>query len=402
METSTQRGRRIGAGVSVAVLFATGLTASGAATVEPSTRLASPAPTAGSSARALSLRVTVAERGLDIPWDVAVLPNGDWLVTERDRQRILLRTVTGRLRVLAAQPAGFWSSGETGLMSIAADPSFVRNSRFYVCTGYETNGRHGIRVIAWKLNARHTDARRVETLLRGIQITSGRHGGCRLRFGRSGALYVGTGDSAVTSNAQNRQSLNGKVLRLNRFTGRAWPTNPFTNADNRKKRFVFTYGHRNVQGLALRPGGVMWSVEHGTYRDDEVNKLVPGGNYGWRPGPGYDESRPMTDYRIPGRQRGAKWRSGYPTIATSGATWVRGRQWGAYRGALAVCALGGERLLFLKFGPRGALKWARAPDRLRGDYGRLRSVKQVHGGPLLVTTSNGGGGDKILRVSPVR
>ena len=97
------------------------------------------------------------------------------------------------------------------------------------------------------------------------------------------------------------------------------------------KRKVYTYGHRNVQGMALRRGSQMWSVEHGTYRDDEVNKLKSGGNYGWNPVPGYDESKPMTDHSLPGRQIDAKWSSGQPTIATSGAAWLKGDVWGAWR-----------------------------------------------------------------------
>jgi len=349
-----------------------------------------------------ALRVRTVVRGLDIPWDIAVLPGQRWLITERDRERILLRTKRGRTKVLARTPPGIWHSGETGLMSIAADPRFGRNHRFYTCHGARFGGgRHDIRVVAWKL--RHgRSVRRVDTLVHGIQITSGRHGGCRIRFSPDGAMWVGTGDSAVGTNPQNRRSLNGKVLRLNRFTGRAWRTNPWRHAGNRHRRLLFTYGHRNVQGLAWRPGGGMWSVEHGTYRDDEVNRLVKGGNYGWNPVPGYDESKPMTDFSLPGRQIGARWRSGYPTIATSGATWVKGKRWGTYRGTLAVAALKGERVTFIRFTRSGRVRWVRTPGALHNDYGRLRSVVQTAGGALLVTTANGGGSDRVIKVTPRR
>jgi len=107
----------------------------------------------------------------------------------------------------------------------------------------------------------------------------------------------------------------------------------------------------------------------------------------------------MTDQGLPGTQINARWRSGTPTIATSGAAWVRGRQWGDYDGALAVAALKGERLLFLKFDSAGRLLRTRTPSSLRS-YGRLRSVTRVASGDLLVTTANGGGADKILRVHP--
>lgn len=169
------------------------------------------------------------------------------------------------------------------------------------------------------------------------------------------------------------------------------------------KRRVFTYGHRNVQGLALRKDGRMWSVEHGTNRDDEVNLLRNGGNYGWDPGPGYDESTPMTDHSLPGRQINARWSSGSPTIATPGATWITGKRWGAWQGCLAVAALGDESLRVLKFGPGGAFRRMWTPAALNGDYGRLRSVVMGPNNAMYVTTSNGGGGaggDRILRVAP--
>ena len=210
---------------------------------------------------------------------------------------------------------------------------------------------------------------------------------------------VGTGDAAVGTNAHNRYSLGGKTLRMNRSTGAPWPNNPFIRSRSLNARYVVTFGHRNVQGLAQRSDGSIWSVEHGTDRDDEVNRLSTGGDYGWNPTPGYNESRPMTDQGLPGTQINARWRSGTPTIATSGAAWVRGRQWGDYDGALAVAALKGERLLFLKFDSAGRLLRTRTPSSLRS-YGRLRSVTRVASGDLLVTTANGGGADKILRVHP--
>jgi glucose/arabinose dehydrogenase len=162
---------------------------------------------------------------------------------------------------------------------------------------------------------------------------------------------------------------------------------------------VDTYGHRNVQGLAQRKDGTLWSVEHGTYRDDEINFLRPGRNYGWQPGPGYDESPPMTNFSLPGKQWAARWRSGNPTIACSGASFVGGPGWGKLSGTLAVGCLAGERLMFVKFDKTGHLRWTKAPAQLRGDYGRLRAVTRV-GDSLLVTTDNGSGNDVILKVAP--
>jgi glucose/arabinose dehydrogenase len=237
-------------------------------------------------------------------------------------------------------------------------------------------------------------------LIKGLPTTSGRHGGCRLLITRNGALLVGTGDAAVGRNPQSLRSLGGKTLRLDPSTGRPWPTNPWRHAKNLKKRYLFTYGHRNVQGLAQRRDGSLWSVEHGSFRDDEVNKLGAGRNFGWNPVPGYNESVPMTDHSLPGRQWSAKWRSGDPTIATSGAAFVSGSGWGSLAGTLAVGCLAGEQLRFIRFDADGDLKWSRAPARLR-EFGRLRGVT-AYRGSLLVTTSNGGGNDKILRIRPAR
>ena len=231
-----------------------------------------------------------------------------------------------------------------------------------------------MRVYPFKLSPAYNRAKRLRPLLTGIQTTSGRHGGCRLRFDSKDRLYVGTGDAAVNTNPQNTRSLNGKVLRLSRITGKPSPENPWSHAVNKNRRYVYTYGHRNVQGLAFRGRDQhMWSVEHGSTRDDEVNRLARGGNYGWDPGPGYDESTPMTEHSLPGRQISARWRSGNSTIATSGAVWVRGDKWGAYEGTLAVCALKASKLVFMKFSKTGT---AALDEDAGRDERRLRSASQ--------------------------
>lgn len=361
--------------------------------------VAGPAPAVAPVGAAVvpALRVTSEVRRLTQPWDVQQLPGGPLLVTERDTRRILVKDSAGQ-RALRFPNGSIWASGETGLMSLAIDRDFRSNRIFYTCHGRTTSTGHDIAVVAWRLGTERRAAAYVRTVLAGIQITTGRHGGCRLLVTPAGAMYVGTGDSAVYTNPQDLTSLNGKVLRLNPRTGAPWPTNPFVGATNRRKRYVLTYGHRNVQGLAQRADGGVWSVEHGTWRDDEVNRLRLGGNFGWDPGPGYDESAPMTDHTLPGTQYDAAWSSGPSTIATSGATWVRGARWGEYDGTLAVAALKGSRLLFLRFDAAGALVSVREPAVLQ-QYGRLRSVSRTRNGDLLVTTANGTS-DRVLRVSP--
>lgn len=354
----------------------------------------------GAAERGLpALRVTTLVTGLDKPWDVRELPGGALIYTQRDRATLSVWQ-DGTSRTLDFPTQDVWVSGETGLMGLEVDPSFATNHRVYTCQGgTRADGSHDVRVVAWRLDDALTRAERLRTLVGGFPTSSGRHGGCRLLILRDGSMLVGTGDAAVGTNPEDLRSLGGKTLRLDPATGKPWPTNPFIRSDSRRKRYVQTYGHRNVQGLAQRRDGTLWSIEQGTDRDDEVNLLRRGGDYGWNPVPGYDESRPMTDPGLPGRQRRARWSSGYPTLATSGGSFVDGRRWGSLDGALAVACLKGERVVFLSFDRRGRLTHVRTPAVLR-QYGRIRTTYQRADGDLLVTTDNGDGNDVVLRVRP--
>lgn len=344
------------------------------------------APRAGGPA----LNVEVVASGLSIPWDVAPF-SGGLLITERSG-RILLRTTTGEVRRVKAWMGDLWVSGETGLMAIEADPNFAKNRRIYTCQG-TTDRDKTVQVVVWTLNSAMTAMTRLkDPLIGNIPGSSGRHGGCQLRFDRNWYLHVGTGDSAVGTVPQNKWSLGGKTLRVSRFTG-AGVTGNLTSGDRR----IFTYGHRNVQGLALAPNGDMYSVEHGTDRNDEIN-LLQRGNYGWDPVPGYNESRPMTDLSKYPTAISAVWSSGLPTVATSGAAFLRGAQWGAYDGALAVACLKDSKLRIFKIVDRQVVQdWT--PAELSGTYGRLRAAEFGKDGALYVTTSNGSN-DKVLRITP--
>ena len=346
-----------------------------------------------------ALTVETLADGLDHPWDVRPIGGGRLLLTQRDRATVSLWE-DGRLRTLGFPSDSVWVSGETGLLGLEVDPRVRRNGRFWTCQGATlAGGGHDVRVMAWKLSDDRSSVKRLGVLLKGLPATSGRHGGCRLLVARDGSLLVGTGDAAVGSNPRDLTSLGGKVLRLDRTTGKPWPGNPFSDAGNKRQRYVFTYGHRNVQGLAQRADGSLWSVEHGSSRDDEVNRLVKGGDHGWHPVPGYDESVPMTDQSLPGPQREAAWRSGDPTIAPGGATFVAGKKWGGLRGTLAMAVLKDQRVQFLKFDAQGRLKNVRIPPELR-EHGRIRQVVRAPGNDLLVLTDNGDGRDVMLRVSP--
>ena len=349
-----------------------------------------------------ALRVTTVVGRLDHPWDVKPIGRGRFLVTERDRARLSL-VDNGKRHTIAFPGRKVWVSGETGLLGMAVDPDFQKNHRVYTCQGgFLANGGHDVRVNAWRLDVGDRKVTKIKTLLGHFPTSSGRHGGCRLLITKNGALLVGTGDAAIGTNARDRTSYGGKTLRLDRFTGRPWPKNRWADASNKTRRYIHTWGHRNVQGLTQRSDGTLWSVEHGPDRDDEVNLLRNGADYGWNPVPGYNESVPMTDRSLPGPQVPARWKSGFPTLATSGADWLptaRHSGWGSYRGTLAVAALKASRVLFMKFDKTGHLRWVKVPAALTR-YGRLRAVTTLPNGDVLVTTDNGGGQDKILRVRP--
>ncbi|MFC7496068.1 MULTISPECIES: PQQ-dependent sugar dehydrogenase [unclassified Nocardioides] len=383
--------RHLAVGLTIAVLLC--LPATPAATTA--------APDGASADRAAYPKLAVKRlvRGLDHPWDVRTLDRGVLLYTQRDRATLSVWD-HGRKHRVRFPSGSVWTSGEAGLTGLAVDPEFVENRRIYTCQGgYRAGPGHDVRVMAWRLDEKLSKVTRIRQLVGGFPATTGRHAGCRLLIDTEGSLIVGTGDAVIGTSPQDLQSFGGKTLRLDRFSGKPWPTNRFADAQNRIQRYVHTYGHRNVQGLAQREDGTLWSIEQGTDRDDEVNRLVAGANYGWDPAPGYREYSPMTDHSLPGKQVNAVWRSGDPTLATSGGGFVSGPGLGAYDGNLAVAALKASRVVFLSLTADGALRRVRVPDELKS-YGRLRTVVDGPGSTFYVTTDNGDGRDAILRVRP--
>ena len=185
------------------------------------------------------------------------------------------------------------------------------------------------------------------------------------------------------------------MLRIVAATGDPAPNNPFIGSANATTRLIYTYGHRNIQGLAARPGTEqMWSVEHGPTVDDEVNLLPAGGNAGWNPVPGYNESVPMTDFSLPDAFAPA-WSTGSSTLALSGGEWFDDPSWGAWNGGLAVAALKNQTLRLLFFSPEGVYLGQKTI--LDGEFGRLRAVQQAADGSIYVTTSRGD--DQIVRLT---
>lgn len=360
-----------------------------------------------------ALAVSTVASGLDKPWDVEVAPDGTLITGERSGRFVAVRP-GGATQTVRADQSRLFVTNEAGLMGLALDRDFSSNRTLYSCQAEKTsdaavgtgslgnvpvpfpNTGQEIRVVAWRVADDWSSMTRSRTVLGGIPVNSGgRHAGCGLTTDADGTLWVGTGDNAVPSYPQSRTSLGGKVLHITTAGTPAGGTIPGTP--------IYSLGHRNVQGIAIQPvTGRVYSIEQGTSRDDELNLLLPGGNYGYRPDrtPGiYDESVPMTDpSRVPGAI-GAVWSSGAPTLATPALTFLPASGWGELSGDVVISTQQGRRLVMLRLSEDGRATTART-DALAGTYGRLRGLGVDRDGSLLVTTDNGGGADRILRVRP--
>ncbi|WP_434093977.1 PQQ-dependent sugar dehydrogenase [Saccharopolyspora hirsuta] len=383
----------------VLVLVLAGCGANGASRPTPAST-PPPAPDA-------ELRVEVIADGLEHPWDIGFLPDGTALVSQRPGRIALLadHRPGALVHPVRADLGDVLVAGEGGLMGLLVHPDFANDRRFITCQTHQVGGDAvDVRLVTWRLAEDGSRADRVGDLLTGLPVNpSGRHSGCRLALAADGALLVGTGDTARPADPQDRTSLGGKVLRMNVDTGAPLPDNPFIASPDARERLVLSFGHRNVQGIALHPDGRVFTAEHGPANDDEVNLLRPGANYGWDPSRGgvsssYDESVPMTDqHRFPDAVK-AVWTSGEERLAPSGATFLTGPQWGRLDGVLAVATLRGSKLLLLRAEPDGAVREVLIPAELDGTFGRLRAARQGPDGAFYLSTSNGQN-DKILRIT---
>ncbi|MYB40265.1 hypothetical protein F4X86_03325 [Candidatus Saccharibacteria bacterium] len=352
-------------------------------------------------AAGFELTVSVLMDGLSVPWGITFTPDGTMLVNQRGGG-IKARLSDGTVRTVGADWSDLRAVGEGGLMGMVVDPDFDNNRRFYTCQGHRNPQE--IQVISWTINNDYSQATRVDDpLVDGIPMhDNGRHSGCRLRFGADGYLYISTGDAATGTTPQDLTSLAGKVLRVDASNGQGAPGNPYINDDSANSRLIYTYGHRNPQGLALRPGtSQMWVVEHGPDVDDEINLLQKGGNYGWNPlranseNNDYYEYNPMTDTSKYPSAVEASWSSGRRTWATAGGIFLEGDRWGDKEGWLAVATLKNSTLYLFDFSPAGTYRSLVIPSELERTYNRLRSVIIGPDQALYITSS-----DSVLRVAP--
>jgi glucose/arabinose dehydrogenase len=322
--------------------------------------------------------VSTLATNLEVPWSFAFLPDGDALVTERDSGRLLRVSPSGDVREIQTLPEG--GSGEGGLLGVAVSPDYREDRYVYA---YLTTERDN-RVVRFRIGEKP------EPLLTGIPVNS-YHDGGRIKFGPDGTLYVTTGDAGDSANSQNRSSLGGKILRLEP-DGSIPKDNPFPGNP------VYSYGHRNVEGLAWDGEGQLYASEFGENTWDEVNRVEAGNNYGWPEveGKGGEEQGYVDPVTV------------WPTseASPSGAEILVGGAIPQWEGDLFVAALNGQRLWHLELNDRGEVT---GRDKLLDqEVGRVRDVVQAPDGSLWVSTSNHDSygspvseqDDRILRLAP--
>lgn len=339
----------------------------------------------GGTSRVPALTETVIRTGLRIPWDLAFAPDGRMLVTERVGNILVYASrEPGAVLLSNTAVSGVRAEGEAGLMSIELDPAFAANGYVYACVSVTDEGQWRNQVLRYRMDA-DTPVFDSYVIRRGM-LANSIHDGCRIRFGPDGTLWVTMGDAGSSSRAQDPNSLNGKVLRVN-SDGSIPADNPVMPGATARTA-IYTMGNRNPQGLTFQPGtGTPFEVEHGDSTHDEINILVAGGNYGYPNVRGSDG---------PGGYLDPAWSSGGSTIATSGADFVSGPAWGSWEGSLFVAQL--KEADLRRFTVAGGV--ATQQDVLLDNrYGRLRTVRLGPDGSLYVTTS-AGSGDRVIRLTP--
>ncbi len=316
--------------------------------------------------------------GLEIPWSLDFLPDERIVVTERPGRVRLLTPQQGLLPEPLLVVEEVVHRGEGGLLGVAVHPEFEHNRLIYLYYTYQ--GAQGLanKVVAYALQGESLTEPR--TVIEGIPGAPTHNGG-RIRFGPDGMLYVATGDAEAPRLSQEVTSLAGKILRL-RDNGTIPTDNPFADSP------VYSYGHRNPQGLAWDDEGNLWSSEHGARGHDEINRIEAGRNYGWPVIQGNEEAQGMERPVL---------HSGTDTWAPSGAD-VLG-------GTMYFAGLRGRALYAFNLDPDDP----QLRSYLEGDFGRLRDVVRGPQGRLYLLTSNRDGrgvptgrDDLLVVIDPAR
>ena len=329
-----------------------------AASADSSTSSSSPANAAASAAAPSVKKLRRLAHNINVPWGIAFLPNGNALVSSRDQARIYRVKSNARQHRIGTVPgvvSNGASGGEAGLLGLAVSPHFSTNHWLYAYMSTASDNR------VVRMRYRHGSLGRVHVLLKGIPHGL-HHNGGRIAFGPDGRLYVTTGEGGVASRAQHKKSLGGKILRLT-ARGKAPGDNPFKGSP-----LVYSYGHRNIEGLAWDSAGRLWATEFGDHAWDELNLIRPGRNYGWPATEGRTSNPAYTSPK-------AVWHT--YNAGPSGIAIINNVAW--------IGGVTGHRLLRVKLsGASVASKKKFLVDR----YGRLRTAAAAPDGTLWLTTSN--------------
>ena len=340
------------------------------------TTLPLPEPSSGTGGQnSTGSGVQVLAENLEVPWAIDIAPDGRIFFTER-AGTIRVIDSEGRLVPEPLIHINVEQMGESGLLGLAIHPEFEENHLLYVYHTYS----NGSAVLNKVLMLTERDNKIIESkvVIDGIPAAD-RHDGGRIKFGPDGKLYVATGDAKQPELAQNARSLAGKILRIN-------PDGSIPDDNPIKDSPVYSYGHRNIQGLAWHPStNELYASEHGSQGNDEINLIKPGANYGWpvEECSAVQFEKPVVCFN--------------PAIAPAGMTFAASDRLGYQNDAL-VATLKAQHLRLVD------LETGVETNVLTG-YGRIRDVIEAPDGSLYIATSNrdgraipGPGDDKILRV----
>ena len=341
----------------------------------------------------VSYRVTTLTQDLEQPWGMAFLPDGRLLITERP----------GRLRIFAngrleRGPVGgvprVYARNQGGLLDICLHPNFAQNNLVYL--SYSGEGDGGAATVLARGEFRNNALVNVRPIFEALpRASGGLHFGSRIVFDRAGLLYVTCGERYQMQRAQKLDDLGGKVVRL-RDDGSVPPDNPFVGRAGARPE-IFTYGHRNPQGMTIHPNtGRIWLCEHGPRGGDELNLLKAGANYGWplaTHGIDYSGATISPNKSLPGMEDAVRvW---VPSISPSGLAFYTGDRFPAWKGSLFTGALSNNALFRIQLdGDRYAGEERLLPDLL--PY--IRDVRQGPDGLIYVVTHTDQGG--LYRLEP--
>jgi len=339
----------------------------------PSRQAAEETPLAKGSVKVLRTVTT----GLNTPWGLAPLPDGDLLVSSRDKGTITrVDAETGKRTELGEVP-GVSPAGEGGLLGLALSPDYASDHMVYAYFTSASDNRI-VRMLYEEQKPSGEQLGAPDTVFKGIP-KGVIHNGGRIAFGPDKMLYAGTGESGNTGLAQDKKSLGGKILRLTP-EGEPAPGNPFPGSP------VYSYGHRNVQGLAWDAKQRLFASEFGQDTWDELNAIKPGDNYGWPEAEGKSDD---SGFHNPT----AQWAT--DDASPSGIAYAQGSIW--------MAGLKGQRLWRIPL--KGTEASADPQSFLKGEYGRLRTVVSAGSDKLWLVTSNTdgrgdpkGGDDRILEL----